>query len=194
MSQIINQRSLLTLLMYMLCAKFLIVPVLDWQNQAVIDIKGKNKQLQKMKTLVIGRDIFAEAAKVSGLKLSYLQDALFKDTRSLKLEAQTELLGIITNNGISVRNFNWVTDSSNSPRILRAKVAYSGTMKQCIQMFWDISMSPRMIQVIGSRQQVKSFKGDALGSIEGSMTLEVYALEEMQVANDLSASEGEGSE
>jgi len=172
-------RFLTVVLGGLLLARFLIVPVIDWQNDTLFGLNLEKGQLQKMRNLLKSEAQLLDLAQAYDAELSALQEVLFNDTELLKLSVQAELMKTISAAELSVRSFSWVFDKDGPHRTLRAQVSYSGSFGDSIKMLWTLDASPRMFRVVDSRHMIKSQKKDSLGTVEGFLTLEVYAVGEL---------------
>lgn len=178
MSGMLNIRFLTILLVSLLLAKFLIMPMISWQGDAISELSLEKGRLQKMRDLVDSEDQLFDLEEAYDAELAALEDTLYKDTELLKISAQTELMEVILASELSVRSFSWVLDKAGSYRTLRAKISYTGAFKDSIQMLWTLDASPRMFSIVDSSHMIKSQSQDSLGVIEGFVTLELYALGE----------------
>lgn len=178
MVSVLNVRSLTLILGALLALRFLIVPIISWQNQAISYLNFEGERLQKMRALVVKEKELSEAANIYDAQFDMLRGSLYEDSESLKLSAQAELMEAIALQGLSVKSFSWVADISGSHRTLRIKIAYIGSLESSIRLIWALAASERLYRVVDSRYVIKSRGKDSLGGVEGFVTLEFYAVGE----------------
>jgi hypothetical protein len=171
-----NIRILLVVLAMLSLTKFFIVPLTAWQNEAISILKIEKSQLLKMQRLVGSVEEVNNANDAFADRLADLKASLFDDSESLKLDAQSEILEVISSSDLAVRSFVWVFDRDGPYRTLRAKISYTGSFADAIQLQWDLAASPRLFRVVESRHIVKPKGEDFFGAVEVFLTIELYAM------------------
>ena len=176
MDDFLSRKNLLGITIFLVVVKFLLLPILAWQENKIQDLTAKYRQLTKISDVVEAQDDYSRI--LSELKMS-VKDAegyFYVDSDALKLTIQKDMESIFEINGLVLRSFNWVLDSKDNQRRLRAKVSFSGNQEQMIRTYWDLSANPQLVQLIESRQKMKFDRPGQLGATEGNVTLEFYAL------------------
>ena len=185
-NNILTQKNLILGLVGLLFLKFLILPIFAWQSDILGELKAKKVQLSKVSSIVNSRD--GDIATLSRLKSS-IEDArsyFYADIDSLELDVQRDVEEIFRKRALSITQFDWISDSGGTVRSVRASVRFSGTVRQVIQVFWDLANGPKAIKQVEWYQQMASRSEEdvEIGSSFGHLVLEFYALPVNLNAND----------
>ena len=176
MDDFLSRKNLLLVMTFLVAVKFLLLPALAWQEEEIQDLKAKQRQLAKLSGIVDSQGEHSEILRNLMGSAKDLQGYFYVDSEALKLRIQKDVESIFESNGIALKSFNWVLDSKESPRKLRAMVSFSGNQDQMIRTYWQLAASPKLVQLIESRQKMKFDRPGQLGSTQGNVTLEFYAL------------------
>lgn len=177
MTGIINTKALIAFLGILLAVKFLVQPIIRWQVDALADLGLKSSQQAKVRVLLAQEDDLLDLNKDYSSQLEFFSDSLFANNESLKTRAQEDIVRTITNNGLVVESFSWIVDIPSAPRVLRAKVSYSGMQRGEIAMYLSLGFSPRMYRVLELKNKIEGFRSSKLGFSQGSMVIEVIAFD-----------------
>lgn len=177
MNGFINAKVLIAILGMLLAVKFLVQPIILWQAGALADISLKSSQQAKVRVLLAQENDLLDLNKDYSSQLEFFSDRLFTNNESLKTRAQEDIVRTITNNGLVVESFSWIVDSPSAPRVIRAKVSYSGMQRGEIAMYLSLGFSPRMYRVLELKNKIEGFRPSKLGFSQGSMVIEVIAFD-----------------
>ena len=105
----LNQKQLLSILGLLLLLKFIIVPVLDWQNSLVEELSIKEQRLLKSVKAVDESKELTETLEQLTKKNEQLQSLLFehKPDTEFQLKQQQLVEGIFEENEIEISNIGW---------------------------------------------------------------------------------------
>ena len=176
MTKVSSRAVLLFVLGCVVGVKFLVLPILLWQEQILSASQAKYVQLQKVAGIVENEKnlISLEVRLLKELRRN--RGFFYVDRKSTKLDIQRDIESIFAANDLDLSSFNWVLDSQGDVRRLRASVSFSGPQDQMIRTLWDISKFKHLLSQVQFRQQFTTF-GDAMfGFTQGVITLEAYAV------------------
>jgi hypothetical protein len=171
-----TQRNLLLILAALIGLKFALSPLVSWQNAKVDELSFKRNQAAKINDIASNK--FENSENLEALRASIVaaEDYFYVDDDATKLAIQRDLEELFIRNELVVTGFNWVVDTPSSIRSLRATLFFKGSQKNMITTFLNIAMWPKIIKVVEWSQQMRSYQPKELGSTQGFVTLEFYAL------------------
>ena len=126
MSGMMSQRNLLVLLVILVGARFMIVPLLAWQNDQLEIIHSKLRQLSKLELLIGSRSEFADSYQNLSKVFKKAKVDFHSDDDSTKLLIQRQIEDVLSNNDVIMEGFQWVLDESGPVRVLRASIKIRG--------------------------------------------------------------------
>lgn len=181
--QVQNKRKqMLSVLAVLLIARFVVVPVFDWQQQQITQIESQNNKLAKVQR-VIARlpEISAELDKLqqSNQKLQALY-ANQASALAFKLQQQQRIEELFKVHNIEVKNFNWVAEIPGEITQLRAKVFFSGKSKDLALLQLAIARLPKLLNVGEWTLQIRRMDGHSLGKVTGNLLLIAYNIPAVQ--------------
>lgn len=178
---VIKQHGLLLSLMAILViAKFVVVPVIDWQSNIIADIRLLEKKQAKITTVIATQD---DNQKI-GVKLSNIiahVDTLFfpyQGESAFKLSQQKMLEALLAKHELKSQNIGWgiITplDELSAVRY-QLQMRFSGSSINVIEFISALESHPQLIDVIDFNLSLKRQRDEYLGTMSGRMTLHLYA-------------------
>ena len=168
--------GLLLMLGILLVAKFIFLPVISWQDAQIQELTAKKRQFMKVSKMVANQPAYEKHISELRAKLTRAQQFFYEDNNTTKLDIQRDLVELFQANEIEVTAFNWVIDSGDAVRVLRATLFFKGTTTKMIDTFWKIGRWPKFIKIIEWSQQMTGASGVDIGWTQGNVTLEFYAV------------------
>ena len=162
----------------LLGAKFILVPLLAWQDNQIDRLKLKSLKLQKSLIASSRQDSYEDELSNIQSELSRSRKYFFTNGSSMRLTIQQEVEAIFSQNDLNLTGFNWLSDASGYVTAHRATVFFKGSTAQMISAFWDLSGHEKVISQIEWRQQIGHLGADQVDITSGSVMLEFYAIEE----------------
>ena len=176
MTKLMTQRNLLVVLGILVGLKFLLLPLIDWQNDTVQMLKIKRLQLAKIADISSNEVAYNNRLEQYRSNLKEAEKYFFIDDASTRLTFQKKLEQTFQSNGLIITRFNWLLDSPGPVRVLRATVYFSGNARQMMGAFWELSSWPQVVNQLEWQQQMKSSGPEDCCSTYGNLTVQFYAV------------------
>lgn len=176
MANLATQKKLLIIAGLLLAIKFALIPLFAWQGDQIARFQVKSMRLDKVSLVLANQSTYTES--VARFKAEMFEDAerFYEDNARTKLTIQTDIEEIFKSNQLAVEGFDWIIDSAQPVRLLRATVRFSGATENMIRSFWDMAKLPMWARLVESNQQIKEYGDKNLGMTRGVITLEFYAI------------------
>lgn len=175
MINMLTQKNLLLTLALLAAMKFLVLPLISWQQDHISEIKGKYRQLTKVSSILDKKSVYRDITSSLAARVASSRGYFFKDSDLVKLEVQRHIEKIFESNGLAIKGLSWISDSPGEVRQLRLRVSFSGAQEHMIETFWALAASKKLIRKVEFRQQFKGISAGELGATAGHVTLEIYA-------------------
>lgn len=178
MNNLMTKKNLLIIAGLLAAVKFAVLPLLAWQSDQIQILQVKSVQLTKVSNVLANQSTYIDS--VSKLKAHMFESAerFYGDNSRTKLSIQTGIEEIFHRHQLTVEGFDWIVDSVEAVRLLRATVRFSGSAENMMRSFWDLAHLPTLVRQVESNQQLKDYGAGDLGSTKGQITLEFYALDD----------------
>ena len=176
MNSLMSQRNLLITLAVLLSIRFVVVPVLNWQSDMVVQNTAKHTQLQKIISVVENKQNLSDRlAMVVDRKLQR-ERLFFSSEENIKLNLQKEVEGYFGRHNVKLTGFNWLIDDGEVPRVLRASLSFSAPTADGIKALLQLSLADEFIRQVEWRFRFVGSGDQDLGSMRGDIVLEFYVL------------------
>lgn len=175
MINMLSQKNLLFTLVLLAAMKFLVSPLISWQQNYISEIKSKYRQLTKVSSIIDNQSVYRDITSSLAARMAGSRGYFFKDSDSVKLDVQRHIENIFESNGLAIKGLSWVSDSPGEVRQLRLRVRFAGAQEHMIKTFWALAVSKKLIRKVEFRQQFKVVSVGELGFTAGHVTLEIYA-------------------
>ena len=180
MNELKQKAWLLIVIAILATAKFIIIPIVDWQNIQLAEIQLLKKKLAKTQYILankekiekINHQLRKELAKSNTLFFSFPSDSLFK------LEQQKMLESLLTQFSLTSQNIGWKNITKLAEFNLQkfqVEVKISGKTINVIELMTELeTMLPR-IEIENFNISIKKQQKSDLGFSTGRMTLNLYS-------------------
>ena len=195
MALILSRNNLLILMAVLVTARFILLPLFDWQEGRVAAIEVKARQVNKVSALIASAK--ANEMLSAGIKgkISWLRGSLFPESESIKLSMQQSIRKILADNNVTMTSFEWSFDEYEGPlRTLKATILFNGTTEGMIRSLVLLRSSQKVIKIAEWRQRFTQSKPGDLGTTRGSMVVEFYTIAADAAVSQNANSEADGNE
>lgn len=177
MSKLTDKNVLVPLLLLLLLARFVVVPVIEWQNARWQSLQVLEKQLAKANNVLSRGEQYQQtldALKATNdelLKHYYQQN----NVNALKLSFQQELEQLVKKHNVTIRNFNWPNELPGDITKLSAQLTVAGKTRDVASLHLDLVQHAKLIQVERFNLVIKKMKTGSLGEVSGNLLLTIYS-------------------
>lgn len=123
--------------------KFILLPVIEWQNEKVDSLVVKTRQLAKVAPLIDSKD---QLASMQG-KLAGASDNLnkrfpgFNANENLRVKTQRDVETVVKEIGVNLEVFDWLAEIDSEQTSLKQvqfKIDVRGELKQLVNFHWQL--------------------------------------------------------
>ena len=179
MAELKEHAWLLALIALLLIAKFIIVPIYQWQDKQQAEISLLAKKQNKISKVLKEKDHTAKLNQVldtvlkqaEGLISSYQEDAKFK------LNQQKMLESLLSQFNLTTQHVGWQVDRTKDSPLFTSYpilIRFSGKTTDVIQFLAAIEINPQRIEVNDFNFSFKGQREKTLGRINGNVTLMLF--------------------
>lgn len=165
---------LILFLLALLSLKFLLIPMLEWQNDIVWELSQNSKRLSRSLNAI--NNIQKNEQHLEELEnINKKVEALFypySDSSSFQLEKQQWLEKMVSELGLTVTNIGWsyVADVVDVPaRRYRLDIGLSGPTSKIPELFLVLESQQQWIQVYQFSFSFAGQEGSDLGKVSGNV-------------------------
>ncbi len=198
MAELKQHAWLLSLVAILIIAKFIVVPVFDWQAEILAEITLLEKQQSKI-TKVLGQKNNTTSAN-SGLMAALKQaEGLFfpfKTETSFKLTQQKMLEVLLAKYDIRSQHIGWQTATNfKELAVIRypIQLRFTGKTKDVIDFMVALEAKNELIEINDFNLSLKRQSEQRLGNINGRLTLHFFVNEAAMNISQESTVSGESS-
>lgn len=173
MDEIKKYKTLLLILTGLLLAKFVIVPVLAWQDNIILENKNIQKRLNKAKSLLSNNEQLVAQSNELNETVSNLEKAVFKATpeAEFKLAQQKKLESIVKKNNLKLMNFGWQiisTDEDLNIKRFQIQLSLNGNTTDIIRFMAELEALEQHVDFSDFNIAPKKRGGGALGKVRNA--------------------------
>ncbi len=152
MEELKQHRVLLSFIAILVFIKFVVIPVLDWQETVIIDIQNKERKLEKASQLIKRSGSFQEDRKLISAQLKEAEQLFFslQVDSDFKLTQQKYLEQLMATHNLNVENFGWQTSSVNDSMLLKkyqVQVRFSGNITDLVNFIISLDQHSKRYEV-----------------------------------------------
>jgi hypothetical protein len=190
-----NYPYLTGLLALLLVLKFLLVPLIQWQNETLWSIKQNHKRLSHAATAAV--NMSANQRQLSQLQqqLKQIQAVFYPQLKeaSFKLEQQQLLESLLAEHHFNVSNIGWTYSAQvlGQPLIKhQLSVSFDGDTFDLPSLYLTLDRNPQWIDVMSFSFNLMGQNEKSLGRFRGSLDLVFYQL----AGNEHNVEQGQSNE
>lgn len=171
-----KRKVMLGVLAVLLLARFILVPIFDWQQEQILAIETKQQRLVKTNNIIdrlpqINLALSELEANNLQQQQRYFEHA---SSNAFKLQLQQEIESVFTEHELKVTNFNWVVEIPGEISQARAKIAFEGTTANFALLQLAIAQFPKLLNIAQWTLQINRMNNRSLGKVRGSLLLTAY--------------------
>lgn len=188
MSVIKQKPHLVVLLALLLVAKLVIMPIYEWQNNQLTELKLLQNQVSKADYAIANRELYQQKADQLHQQWQSAKQRLFayQPESAFKLEQQKKIEKLVTDLGLNVVGAGWLQTKSSTAYGLseyRMKLTVKGDGVKLPLLTLAIESGEQWIAIedfnISLRRQGKT----AIGDVNGQFTLVYFMLNQQANGN-----------
>lgn len=180
MAELKKYALLLSFVVVLLIAKFLVVPIIEWQNAMVAEIRLFEKKQHKISSVLknnaynkqLNKDLNAELEKINQLFYPFQTDAAFK------LAQQKEIEALLAKHKLILENIGWKVSSvfaAVSVIQYPVKIAINGKSTDIINFIGELDKYEKYIEVVNFNLSFQGQNNQQLGRLTGNLSLNLFA-------------------
>ncbi|REL30228.1 hypothetical protein [Thalassotalea euphylliae] len=181
MRELLNNKPLmLGVIAFLAAIKFILLPVLDWQEDKLTSIGVLEERLLKTERLLSNESKMAEAVSSLSVKVGGLDDLLFtqgQDVVQFQLGHQEVIEGLLSENKLSVKRTSWLMPSKTDEyEEHKVEITVSGSFKQLMTSLLAIEGLKPKVALASYTMNISRMKASSLrlGRVSGKITFAVW--------------------
>lgn len=180
--KLLNRNGLILILIALIALRFAVLPLVDWQQSKISDIRSKQVQLVKTIDLVNSHSDYQQLALKLKSEKDNLASLFYEDTDDSKLQIQKDIEQVFSVHNVTIERFNWVLDdrADSGLRTLRVLVGFKGQLDGVMKTLLDISAHKKIARQVEWRQNLTKNRETDVGQSKGHVTLEFYAFNNLR--------------
>lgn len=181
-----KQKILLAFLAVLILLKFVIVPIMEWQEEKAQSIARLDEQLSKGNSLLTNQDQLEAALiafKEQNANLKKQLVSVDSSTTAFQLRMQKMIDEWINEYELSVRNSNWLSPYPQPHAIEhRLELSLNGNVKDFIRLMIRVEQHQPKISIIEASSAINNMMPNAqkLGTFNGRLVLSAWQSAEEQ--------------
>ena len=181
--KLLNRNGLIVILVALIALRFAVLPLLDWQQSRISDIRSKQVQLGKTLDLVNSYSDYRQLALKLKADKNELASLFYEDSDVVRLQIQKDIEQVFSEHNLTIERFNWVLDdrADSGLRTLRVLVGFNGQLDGVMKTLLDISKHNKIARQVEWRQNLTKSRETDVGRSRGHVTLEFYAYNSLQL-------------
>jgi uncharacterized protein (DUF934 family) len=184
--KLFDRNYLIFILVALIALRFAVLPILEWQQSRISEIRSKQVQLGKTIDLVNSYSDYQQMALELKAEKSKLAPLFYEDSDDTRLQIQKDIEQVLNDHNLTIERFNWVLDdrSDSGLRTLRVLVGFNGQLDAVMRVLLDISKHRKVARQVEWRQNLTKNRKTDVGQSRGHVTLEFYAYNSLQLIPD----------
>ncbi|WP_299791200.1 hypothetical protein [uncultured Shewanella sp.] len=175
---------LLTLLVSLVLARFIGVPLVEWQDNQKIELQLESKRLAKAERAVANQQTIAPLLEPLREKVNQNRDRLYpyQSENAFKLEQQKQLESLIQNYGLKVSGIGWLITKQLDEfdlTLYQLQVRFMGDGVRFPNLMAELESRPKWVEVADFNFAFRRQGKTKIGEASGQMTLNFYMQSEL---------------
>lgn len=181
--KLLSRNSLIFMLVALIALRFAVLPLLDWQQARITEVRSKQVQLGKTIDLVNSYSDYQQLALKLKVEKSKLAPLFYEDGVDTRLRIQKDIEQVFSDHNLTIQRFSWLVDdrSDSGLRSLRVLVGFNGQLDAVMRALLDISKHRKVARQVEWRQNLTKKRESDVGQSRGHVTLEFYAFNSLQL-------------
>ncbi|SFC52347.1 hypothetical protein [Pseudoalteromonas denitrificans] len=181
MAEFRKHALLLSFMAVLIVAKFIFVPIFDWQNKQLQSIKLLEKKQQKMTSVLTSKNETNEA-NTSLIKINSVGESFFfpyQTESAFKLKQQKMLETLVTKHKVQIERIAWqviTVFEDLSVKRYQLQLSIKGKTNQVVELFSAFENNEKLIDIKNFNVSFKGQRENTLGQLSGNLTLQLYVI------------------
>jgi hypothetical protein len=181
-----NKKLLLSLLSLMLALRFIIVPLIDWQNSMLDETQRLQTKLDKSSSFIdnLPKLVAYKDTLSAELERRHQAGEVYYDVGRYQIEKQRQFEQLFDENNIKISSSDWfepiVTKQGTT---LQLKLQFAGKLSQFIHLQTQIATLSNDIRVADLSLSMQNQSSTSLGRFNGNATIIITPLERRDADN-----------
>jgi len=180
-----KQGNLFFVLVTLALFKFVIVPLNEWQNEQIVDVVMKQKQLSKTEQLIANKAEIEQRASEVNKHLRLLETKVpAVNLDSFKIDTQKELTKLLSEHSIRVERAAWIADPDPEDIYqVTIQLSLSGRMSDFLSSHFAIEKAYPSAKITMLRSDIRRHAAKSLGLFRGRISLSFWVRNTTERAN-----------
>lgn len=176
----LNKQWLLPLVAVLVLIKFVLMPVVLWQDEVMADIARHEQRNAKAGRLVDNQAQLKAQLSALGENYQAQVEAFprYATAAGFRIETKIKLDNLLKQKNLAVARFTWrdEVDSEVFPGMFKARfnVSFSGKLKDFALLHAALDSSEKAFRISNFGSNIKAQSKTSLGTVRGSLTVEAY--------------------
>ena len=169
----------LAALVLLVSLKFIVVPLIDWQNTQLAQLTNLEKRAAKSQNVIANQGQINQAQQTINAQLKAV-NSLFVDYQregEFKLAMQQQLEQTVASNQLQINTSSWLPSIAVANNQLirhQLRLNLKGKMRDFITLITHLESQTPKAELKSLNINIKGQKTDALGNMSGSLELAFY--------------------
>jgi len=180
MNELKKHALLLSIVALLILVKFAVMPIMQWQDNAVVELRNLQKKLGKVSQVLGSEDKTGEVNQQVAEQLAAAQQLFFahQSQSAFELAQQQYFEALTEKHNLRSRNFGWQNVSQRDDLALtrfQAAIRIDGKLKDIIALFVELETQTKRIEIVGFNISPKSQSEKSLGRVRSArITIALY--------------------
>jgi len=176
----LNTKVLIMVALLLVGVKFVLMPVIDWQNQTIEQIEQVERRNLKSQKLLSKQDELLVGMAAADKKYREQKETFpsYVDSTMFRLETQIKYENLLKSHGLRQSNFFWRGDQDEqvfgSLYKGRFNVSFNGKLKQFAILHSKLAEQMREYKVLNYNAGVQMQKQQSMGAVNATLTIDAY--------------------
>jgi hypothetical protein len=177
MSLLNDRKTLLWLVAVLLIAKFIVMPVIEWQNSTLSEIHSLTKRLKKADALIANFAYLNQANQELTQALEQQRTWFFQGSESTQTQLQQlrEIEGLAQKNQLNIVNSRWLgSQHKQGYTEHRLELGINGELVNVIQLISDIESQKKPRRFDSWSVNIRGMSKNSIGRVvNGKLVLQI---------------------
>jgi len=175
---------LLTLLVGLILARFIGMPIVEWQDNQKLELQLESKRLAKAERAVSNQQTIAPLLEPLREKVQQNRDRLYphQSENAFKLEQQKQLESLVQNYGLKVRGIGWLITKELDEfglTLYQLQMRFIGDGVRFPNLMAELESRAQWVEIADFNFAFRRQSKTKIGESSGQMTLNFYMQSEL---------------
>jgi len=169
----------LAALVLLVSLKFIVVPLIDWQNTQLAQLTNLEKRAAKSQNVIANQGQISQSQQSINAQLEAINELFVNYQREgeFKLAMQQQLEQTVASNQLQINTSSWLPSIAVANNQLirhQLRLNLKGKMRDFITLITHLESQTPKAELKSLNINIKGQKTDALGNMSGSLELAFY--------------------